>query len=89
MTKKTDQERVQFIRSLKLERIHKIKSDKRKKAQIAKERVQEYYEARVKGKTSQQDVAMSVKDDFLKFAARKGGIFNDIAQAFDNMVKKR
>ena len=32
MTLKTEAGRIDYIRSLKLERIHKIKSDKRKKA---------------------------------------------------------
>lgn len=50
MTKKTETGRIDYIRSLKLERIHKIKSEKKRKAVIAKQRVQEYYEARLKGK---------------------------------------
>lgn len=53
MTLKTEVGRIEYIRSLKLERIHKIKDDKRKKAAVAKKRVQEYYEARIKGRTSQ------------------------------------
>lgn len=72
---KTESGRQDYIRTLKLTRIHKIKAEKKKKAAIAKQRIQEYYEARIKGKTSQQDIAMSVKDDFLKFAKRKGGFF--------------
>ena len=32
---------------------------------------------------------MSIKDDFLKYAERKGGVIKKIAETFDKFVKNR
>ena len=85
----TEAGRIDYVRTCKLTRIHKIKAEKKRKAQIGQRRIQEYYEQRIKGKVNQLDVALSVTGDFIKYGERKGGIIRDIAKKFDTMVKKK
>ena len=63
----TEAGRIDYVRTCKLLRIHKIKAEKKRKAQIGQQRIKEYYEERIKGKTNQMEVAMSVTGDFIKY----------------------
>lgn len=85
---KTESGRLEAIRKAKLDRIHKIKAEKKKAAEIGKKRIQEYFEARVKGKISQQEILIGVKEDFFKYANRKGGFIKDVAEAANKMSPK-
>ena len=47
---------------------------KKNETLIQKERVSKYYEKKIKGKPSQSDILISMKEDFNAFAEKKGGL---------------
>lgn len=84
----TESGKQDHVRKLKLERIHKIKAEKKRIAKLGKDRLNAYFEARIKGKTATADIVEGVKIDFRKFGERKGGIIGDIAKKFTEMSQK-
>ena len=49
-------------------------------------RMNDYINAKVKGKATNRDIFFSVKDDFEKFAELKGGLVKNVYNFMDKMI---
>jgi len=76
------------MRNIKLARIHKMKEEKKKRAELGKKRVAEYVEARIKGKVSPSQILWDIKDDFFRFAEKKGGVIKKVAAVIKERADK-
>lgn len=76
--------------------ISKIVSKKNKEKELeakkfrkeGDERVQDYFNAKIKGKSSNKEIFFSVKDDFQKFAEFKGGVVMKVYKLLDKYVQR-
>lgn len=65
----------------KEEELSLLKKDQDKK-------VKDYFEAKIKGKKTNQDIFWSVKDDFFNFANNQGGYWVKFADRVKDYVDK-
>jgi hypothetical protein len=72
--KESVEERRAYFEKLREQRKKEFQENKKKEAEESQKRYQDYYEAKIKGKTAYDDLTMSLKDDFKAFAEKKGGV---------------
>jgi hypothetical protein len=74
----------------------KIVSQRNKEKELEAKKVQkqqeqlmtDYFNAKIKGKSTNKDIFFSVKDDFEKFATMKGGPTKKVYEFMDKMIKR-
>ena len=49
--------------------------------------MQDYFNAKIKGKSTNKEIFFSVKDDFEKFANHKGGPYMKVYELLDKYIK--